>query len=940
MEEDIRPTALREDETIAAVGIKPLHDSAHRSAPRSAPRLSAGVPPLSGGSADGTSQWLTWREAMSHRQGPVLGERVPDFGMVRRRPLVAGGQELSGRKTKHSEGGNVFPTLFSPIHVHRGGTNVAQGGDLRARHLLAPEQLRWTCDPNQFTFQTTRELPSDGAIIGQERAVRAFELGLSILQPGYNIYVTGPPGTGRTTYTRAKLQGVAASRPVPPDWCYVYNFQQPDQPTALALPPGAGVQFRKAMEELVGELKDAIRKLLGSETFETRKTELLQSFETRINELWRDLEAQARQLGFALQRTPTGISTLPVGPSGEPLSPEQFAALPEAQRDAIQQRGRELQEGVAEALRKVRALEREAREALRELERRAVSSIASPPVARLKEQYHDQPKIIEHIDHLFADVVEHLDDFKETEEQPPAFPFPLMVRRQDPFLRYRVNLMVDNSRLQGAPVIQESNPTYYNLLGKVEYRGEFGALMTDFTMIKCGALQQANGGFLILQVKDLLTNAFAWEGLKRALKSGEARIENIGDQFGLVPTATLRPEPIPLDVKVILIGTPFIFQYLYTLDEDFRKLFKIKADFDVEVERTDKTVEAYAAVIAAICNRRGSRPFDRAAVAKVMEYSARLTGHQQRLSTQFNEVVEVIYEASAWAERAGHPVVGADDVNGAIEEKVYRSNRIEERLRQMIGEGQLLVDVEGAKVGQVNGLSVLQLEDYSFGHPSRITARTYVGSRGVVNIERETEMSGRIHSKGVFILASYLGGKYAQDRPLSLNASLTFEQTYSEVEGDSASSTELYALLSDLAQVPIEQSIAVTGSVNQKGEIQPIGGVNEKIEGYFAVCKAHGLTGRQGVLIPVQNVPNLMLREPVVAAVREGQFHIWAVRTVEEGLEVLTGMPAGAANGDASYPEGTLNHLVSRRLADLADRLRRFSPTSRSGDGKSDETDR
>src|SRR3989441_802257 len=407
---------------------------------------------------------------------------------------------------------------------------------------------------------------------------------------------------------------------------------------------------------------------------------------------------------------------------------------------------------------------------------------------------------------------------------PAPFPLAAFMRRQDPFTRYRVNLVVDNSHLRGAPVIEESNPTYYNLLGKVEYRGEFGALVTDFTMIKCGALQQASGGFLTLQVRDVLTNPLSWEALKRALKSGEARIENIGEQLGLMPTATLRPEPIPLDVKVLLIGTPQIFQLLYVLDEDFRKLFKIKAEFDVEVERTQEATRAYVEAVGAICNRRGLRPFDRSAVARVLEHSARLAEHQQRLSTRFNDMVEIIFEASAWAQQAGHDVVAGADVDRAVDEKVYRSNRIEERLRQMIAEGQLLVDVDGVKPGQVNGLSVLQLGDYSFGHPSRITARTFVGSRGVVNIERETEMSGRIHSKGVAILAAYMGGKYAQQQPLSLNASLTFEQTYSEVEGDSASSTELYALLSELSAVPIEQSIAVTGSVNQKGEIRPSGG--------------------------------------------------------------------------------------------------------------------
>lgn len=808
--------------------------------------------------------------------------------------------------------------------------------DLRAPHRLTPDRLRWTCDPNTLPFKTTAELKADEVIVGQDRAVRALELGLTLQQPGYNVYISGPVGTGRTTYARKKVQALAATKPVPPDWCYVYNFQQPDQPAALSLPSGSGAKFRKDMEGLIDDLKDAIRKVFASETFETRRRELVQSFEEQINNIWRDLEQKARQLGFAIQRSPTGIATVPVGPSGEPISQDQFNLLTEEQRDEISRRGRELQEEVGESLRKVRVVEREARDAMRELEQRVVRSAATHPVARLKDRYADHPKIVAYLDEVLADVVEHLDEFKEQEE--PAAPFPLaaLMRRPDAFTRYRVNLVVDNSHLRGAPVIDETNPTYYNLLGKVEYRGEFGALVTDFTMIKCGVLQQANGGFLTLQVRDVLANPLSWEALKRALKSGEARIENIGEQLGLMPTATLRPEPIPLNVKVILIGTPMLFQLLYVLDEDFRKLFKIKAEFDVEVERTQEATRAYAEAVGAICHRQGLRPFDRTAVARVLEHSARLADHQQRLSTRFNEMVEIVYEASAWAQQAGHDVVTVADVDRAVDEKVYRSNRIEERLRQMIAEGQLLVDVDGGKPGQVNGLSVLQLGDYSFGHPSRITARTFVGSRGVINIERETEMSGRIHSKGVAILAAYLGGKYAQQQPLSLNASLTFEQTYSEVEGDSASSTELYALLSELAGVPIEQSIAVTGSVNQKGEIQPIGGVNEKIEGYFAVCKALGLTGRQGVMIPVQNVSNLMLRPDVVEAVRQGKFHIWSVRSIDEGLAVLTGLPAGEPGVDGQYPEGTVNALVSRRLTELADRLRRFAPAGRSGDAKSD----
>lgn len=810
--------------------------------------------------------------------------------------------------------------------------------DLRARHRVRPEQLRWICDPNALPFRTTAELRADEVIIGQDRAVRALDLGLTIEQPGYNIYIAGPVGTGRTTYATKKVQDVAATRPVPPDWCYLYNFPQPDQPIAASLPPGQGAQFGKDTERMIEDLKDSIRKLFASEQFESRRTQTLQSFESRINEIWQELEKQARVLGFLLTRTPAGIATVPIGPSGEPITQEVFATLPEGQREEIQRRSRELQEAISESLRKVRALEREARDAVRDLEQQAVRSTAGDPITRMKERYGASPKIVGWLDQLLADVVEHFEDFKEAEEPTPPFPIPMLARRPDRLRRYEVNLVVDNGHLRGAPAVEEPNPTYYNLLGKIEYRGEFGTLVTDFTMIKAGALQRASGGFLILQVKDLLMNPFTWEGLKRALKSGEARIENIGEQLSMVPTATLRPEPIPLDLKVILIGAPLIFQLLYTLDDDFRKLFKMKADFDIEVDRTNETMAGYASAVAAICTKHQLRAFDRGAVARILEHAARLAERQDRLSTRFNEVVEIVFEANAWAQRAGRNVVAAADVVTAIQEKIYRSNRVEEKLRELIAQGQLLVDVAGTKSGQLNGLSVLALGDYAFGHPSRITARTFVGSRGVVNIERETDLSGRIHSKGVAIMAAYLGGKYAQERPLSLNATLTFEQTYSEVDGDSASSTELYALVSDLAAVPIDQGIAVTGSVNQKGEVQPIGGVNEKIEGFYQVCKVIGLTGSQGVMIPAQNLPNLMLREDVIEAVRENKFHIWAVRSIDEGIEVLTGIPAGAAGDDGTYPDGSLNALVSRRLADLAERLRRFTPLPRTTDARNDDT--
>jgi predicted ATP-dependent protease len=567
-------------------------------------------------------------------------------------------------------------------------------------------------------------------------------------------------------------------------------------------------------------------------------------------------------------------------------------------------------------------------------------SVASHAVDALKQRYGDHPRLVEWLDRFLADVVERHGDFREDAEGQPPIPF--LPRRGPEFTRYRVNLLIDNGGGKGAPVILELNPTYYNLFGKAEYRGEFGAMVTDFTMIKPGALHRANGGYLILQARDLLTSPFSWESLKRALKSREIRIENLSEQYGLFATATLRPEPIPLNVKVIVIGVPLVYHLLYLYDDDFPKLFKIKADFDTDIERTPQSMVEYAGAIGAICRREGLLPFDRSAVARILEHSARLADDQERLSMRFNQMADIVYEASAWARAAGAQAVGAQHVRRAIDEHVRRSNRIEERIRRLIRDGQLLVSLDGASPGQVNGLSVLMLGDYAFGRPSRVTARTFVGGRGVVNIERETQLSGRIHTKGVLTLSAYLGGKYAQQRPLSLNASITFEQMYEEVEGDSASSTELYALLSDLARTPIDQGIAVTGSVNQKGEVQPIGGLNEKVEGYYYVCKALGLTGRQGVMIPVQNLRNLMLNDEVAQAIRDGRFHLWAVRTIDEGIEVLTGVPAGEADAEGRYADGTVNALVSRRLGELADRLRRFGPTrpERDGAGREETADR
>ena len=796
---------------------------------------------------------------------------------------------------------------------------------MRPHMRLRPDDLRRTCPPEVFQFPSTKDLCPLETIIGQERAVKAMDFGLKMKHPGYNIFITGFVGTGRNTYARAKVQEAAAQEPVPNDWCYVYNFQQPDQPIAIGLPAGTGLEFRKDMEEFVEDVKVEIRKAFDSEHYEKRKNEVVERYEQLIAREWTQLENKAKSVGFAVQRTPTGIFTLPLSKDGQPMGQEEFRELSEQEREQLAQQGRELQTDIAETVKRVQNLEKDAKENLRKLEKEIALYAVGYLIEAIKEKYATIPRILQYLEDVKQDIVDNLEDFRA--EKPEESPFPMLARgrQQESYTRYKINLLVDNSQTKGAPVIIEPNPTYYNLFGKVEHRGEFGTFVTDFTMIKPGAIHLANGGYLILQAKELLSNYFSWEALKRTLKSGELRIENVGELVGLIPTTTLRPEPIPVSVKVILIGNPILYHLLHAYDEDFRKFFKVKADFDVEMDWSERHVNDYACFISSICHRNNLRHFDPSGVAKIVEYSLRLSEDQDKLSTRFNEVAEVIYEASAWAEYDGSELVAARHVEKALDEKVYRSNRIEERIRELIAKGTIMIDVEGSQIGQVNGIAVLNLGDYSFGKPSRITARTYLGEKGVINIERESQMSGKIHNKGVLILGAYLGGKYAQDKPLSLSASICFEQLYEEVEGDSASSTELYAILSELSGLPIDQSIAVTGSVNQKGEIQPIGGVNEKIEGFYHVCKAVGLTGTQGVMIPKRNLKNLMLKEEVIEAVREGMFHIYAVETVDEGIEVLTGVPAGTPDAEGKYPEGTVNYLVNEKLREMAESIRRFA---------------
>lgn len=796
----------------------------------------------------------------------------------------------------------------------------------RERLRLPAGKLAATCDPTMFKFQSTEDIPPlERGIIGQERAVRAMEFGLRTKHPGYNIFLTGPAGTGKTIYTQTRVRQVAAGEPTPQDWCYVYNFERPDQPACLCLPAGRGSQFRRDMDELIEDLGSEIHRAFDSAEWERRRGEVVSRFEQTIGQRWRELEEAAQQQGFAIQRTPTGIITIPLDDQGQPITPEEFSQMDEEAREALATRSRELQGPAGETLRQARTLEKEARAALKALEQETGLYAVGHLISQLKEGYSDLPRVCAYLDQVRQDVVEHLDRFRaDGEEEAPSLPLLGRPGRDDWAKRYQVNAFVDNARTEGAPVVFENNPTYYNLFGKVEYRGDFGTLVTDFTLVKPGAVHLANGGYLVLQAADLFTNPLSWAALKRTLKTGQARIENLGEQFGIIATAGLKPEPVPTRLKVLIIGNPLIYHLLYMYDDDFRKLFKVRVDFDVEMDRTPEHIQLYASFASGFCRREGLHHPDPGAMARIVEYSSRLAEDQERLSTRFHDITEVIFEASNWAEQEGSPVIQARHVDRAMEERIFRSNRVEEKILELIAEGTLLVDTEGTVPGQVNGLSILDLGDYVFGKPNRITARAHLGEKGVMHIERETEMSGPIHSKGVFILSAYMAGKYAQDMPLALSASLTFEQLYEEVEGDSASSAELCALLSELAGLPVDQGVAVTGSVNQKGEVQPIGGVNEKVEGFYHVCKAKGLTGRQGVIIPAANVRNLMLKEEVRRVVADGRFHVWAVRTVDEGIELLTGVPAGERRADGTYPERSVNDLVERRLRQMAEAMRRF----------------
>jgi ATP-dependent Lon protease len=794
------------------------------------------------------------------------------------------------------------------------------------------ERLRWRCDPETLKFQSTEDLPVMEEIIGQERALEAIRLGLDIDGFGYNIFITGLVGTGRKTAIKGLLEEIDTAGKIPNDICYVNNFKNPDMPKMISLPAGKDNEFREDMDNLIETLKKKIPLIFEDERYLSKKKEILEGFRDQQAAYFKEFEKKVTQEKFSLVQVQMGPYSRPgIFPviDGNPMSFDQLETLVQEGKlsaeevERLREKQKELASELEDIFKETRKTEKEIRKSLQDLDREVISPVVRDSISDLREKY-DNEKINDYQDEVQESIMENLSRFTEKEEQPQIIPGLNIPQPPDQLTEYRVNVLVDNSDTKGAPIIVETTPNYRNLFGTMErIVDRSGIWRTDFSRIKAGSFLRANGGFLIVDALDALIEPGVWQTLKRTLKNGVVEMQTY-DPFYLFATSALKPEPIQVDVKVIMVGDTFMYHLLYNYDEDFKKIFKIKADFDTVMDKNEEAISQYASLIHKICDEEDLKPFDRSGVATVVEHGVRLAGRQKKLTTRFHLLADVLREASYWATKEGSQYVGEAHVERAIEKRIHRVNLVEDKIQEMIEDGMVMIDSDGAVVGQVNGLSVYNLGDYAFGKPSRITAKVAMGKAGIINIEREAELSGPTHNKGVLILAGYLRGKYAQDKPLAISASICFEQSYGGVDGDSASSTEIYSLLSSLAGVPLRQDIAVTGSVNQKGEIQPIGGVNEKIEGFFEVCTAKGLTGRQGVVIPHQNVDDLMLRKDVVKAVEEGKFHIYPVKTIDQGIEVLTGARAGERDEDGAFSEGTVNFLVDKRLKELASGIKEF----------------
>ena len=783
---------------------------------------------------------------------------------------------------------------------------------------LSYTDLKVICDPKQFKFETTNDLEPIRSGIGQDRGIKALKFGLNVDIKGYNLYLEGPDGVGKTQYTKNYLNKIAPKKKTPCDWCYIYNFDNPNEPIAVSLPAGQGKEFKNTMDSFIKDIKIDIKNTFNNDDFEKERTMIKQEFEEKRTSLMDDLNKQSQQYGFQVKSAKNGIYMMPVI-NGKAIEQEDFEKLDEKIKKEFEEKSSIVQEQIIQVIAQIKSIEKESEKRIEEWQSNIALLTVDAHINYIKSNYKRNKKVNKFLDSIKKDILKNVDYFLTDEQAQKNQPVDPRQELAKPWLNYRVNLFVDNSEQTGAPVIMDSNYSYHSIFGKLEYENYYGSLKTDYTMLKPGLLHEANGGYIIFQASDLVANGICYDALKKALRMKELLIENTADQRSAMVMVSLKPEPIPLDLKVILIGNENIYQTLLALDNDFRKLFKIKVEFEDTSDNNLENMNKIAQFIHGFCEQEGLLPLDNTAVAKVMEYSSRLADNQDKLSTRFNDLSQIVGEAATWAKMNKQKVVTAEYVNMALKERVERIKKYDAKFAEMIKENTLLIDTSGKKVGQINGLTVLTIGDYAFGKPVRITANTYTGKNGVINIEREVELSGSSHSKGVLILSGYLGEMFAQNIPLSLTASICFEQLYNGVDGDSASSTELYAILSSLSDVPVNQSLAVTGSVNQKGEIQPIGGVNEKIEGYYQICKMRGLDGSHGVIIPSLNKKNLNLSDEILDAVRNNKFHVYAISTIDEGIKILTGIEAGNPDKKGRFPYGSINYLVYQKLKKYAE---------------------
>jgi len=810
---------------------------------------------------------------------------------------------------------------------------------------LPAQELRANFDDDLLAFDTTASLEVlADKVVGQERAIDAIKFGMGMKESGYNIFIAGPSKAGLTYTARTFIEEQAMQEATPPDWCYVYNFKEQDKPKCLKISAGRGKLLKKDMNDFISTLQAKIPEVFDSDDYRAKEGEVHQAFEKRRREYIDELSQEAREQGFILQFSQVGMVIIPANKEGEPMTQEDLRHLSEEERQYLRSKSDELHERMKDTIKKIREAENEFKEKHTKLDNEIALFVVGQLMDSYEEKYRDDQQVLDHLKEVQEDILENIDDFKkkpEAQQQMPGQPSaPFAVPSREVNLRkYDVNVLIDNSETKGAPVVIESNPAYPNLFGSIERQAWFGALFTDHTMIKPGSLHKANGGYLVMKALDLLKWFISYEALKRALRDKEIRIEDLGELYGIFSTRTIRPEPIPLNLKIVLTGDPYIYQLLYSLDDRFQKLFKVKAHMSDQMDKKPDKILECSKMIARYCNDHQIRHLDKTGVARVLEYSVELTEDRDKLSLELGTVADLLRESNYFAGLTGSEIIQRNHVDEAIKKRIYRSNLVEERVKEIIEKDIIWVETEGEKVGQVNGLAVLMTGDHVFGRPNRITAAVSVGRDGMVSIDRESKMSGATHTKGLMILSSLFRERFAHNKPIAFTASVCFEQSYGMIDGDSASSTEYYVLVSAISETPLKQGIAVTGSVSQKGEIQPIGGVNYKIKGFFDICKAKGLTGKQGVMIPHKNIRNLMLEQEVVDAVAEGKFHIWPVSTVEEGLKILTGLDAGELKEDGTYPEGTIYRKVDDRLKQISEIVRKFAKDTEEGGKKSEENE-